>query len=264
MESLVYENTVITGHAIYPVCGTTLHEVSRKDYPKDSFFDPRIACLDMDLYETGTCRGNRRATVDAVIGVKKHLRGNRYSIPYLMMVELRMDYRNPKNLSATSLLAKVEHTKDLLGADQPLYDSIFFVFRNDVIESARYWFRNTCRENSALRHFEALSTGEFDKYVKDRYPYIYETDLEALGIQLAGLIRNNDVNGFLQAVEDHAKKACDYRQIKYNLDEYRGIAAILKKQWMAFRSASCITLTDNEELAAEILEEDYPGIFGEE
>ena len=51
MESLVYENTVITGHAIYPVCGTTLHEVSRKDYPKDSFFDPRIACLDMDLYE---------------------------------------------------------------------------------------------------------------------------------------------------------------------------------------------------------------------
>lgn len=73
MEALVYDNRIITGHKLYPVCGKKLQDVSEKDYHGKKYFDDSIECLDMDKYEETECAGDKKETVDAVIGIKKYL-----------------------------------------------------------------------------------------------------------------------------------------------------------------------------------------------
>lgn len=76
---MIYDNGIITEHKLYPVCGKKLQDVSEKDYHGKKYFDKHIECLDMDEYEKKACRaGDRKETVDAVIGIKKHLGKNRH------------------------------------------------------------------------------------------------------------------------------------------------------------------------------------------
>lgn len=42
MEALVYDNRIITGHKLYPVCGMKLQDVSEKDYHGKKYFDEPI------------------------------------------------------------------------------------------------------------------------------------------------------------------------------------------------------------------------------
>lgn len=78
METLIFDNATVKAHPIYPDCGASLHDVSKRDYPSDDFFDERIECLDVDGYETLVCKKHRKTkqpTADAVIGVRSHLGG---------------------------------------------------------------------------------------------------------------------------------------------------------------------------------------------
>ena len=96
MGEWIYNNEVVRGHSIYPVCHSTLNAVSRRDYGNTYSFRPDIECLDMDTYEKNVLRkGQPDCTVDAVIGISTY-ENNRVSSPRLLLVELRMDYDNIK------------------------------------------------------------------------------------------------------------------------------------------------------------------------
>lgn len=95
MEELAFDNGIISSHPIYSLCGSTLDTVSKKDYPGEDFFDKSIRCLDMDVYETQTCHGNKSHTMDAAIGIKSYS-NNKFHATRLLLVELRMDYKSEK------------------------------------------------------------------------------------------------------------------------------------------------------------------------
>lgn len=37
METLIFDNATVKAHPIYPDCGASLHDVSKRDYPSDDF-----------------------------------------------------------------------------------------------------------------------------------------------------------------------------------------------------------------------------------
>ena len=262
MEALIYDNVIITEHKLYPVCGKKLQDVSEKDYHGKKYFDEHIECLDMDKYEDIECAGdkrNKKETVDAVIGIKKHLDKNRFSSPYLMLLELRMGYENVKNLSGTKLAEKVSHTKELLGRGTPLYDTIYFVFKNNVAQRVISMFHNMKLENRNLKNCEPISTDDFNKYIKSEndYPYEPENDVKEIRRQLDINNYRNDINKFLGIMAYWCEKARQYRY-GYNINEYNSILGELKTIWHEFRSNNNIRLSDDDKLDAEIIEENYP------
>lgn len=259
MEALIYDNGIITEHKLYPVCGKKLQDVSEKDYHGKKYFDEHIECLDIDAYEKAVCNGDRKETVDAVIGIKKHLKRNRFSNPYLMLLELRMGYENVGNLSGTKLADKVSHTKELLGRDKHLYDTIYFVFENSVAQRTISMFRNLKIENRSLKNCEPISTDDFNKYIKSEndYPYEPENDVREIRKQLDINNYLNDITKFLGIMAYWCEKARQYRY-EYNINEYNSILGELKTIWHEFRSNNNIRLSDDDKLDAEIIEENYP------
>lgn len=259
MEALIYDNEIILGHNLYPICGKKLQAISEKDYPGKKYFDEHIESLDMDYYEKNLNKNDNKKTLDAVIGIKKHLGRNRFSVSYLMLLEFRMGYKNVNNLSAKELIEKTSHTKDLLGTDKPLYDTIFFVFNNEVIYRCISVFHNMKRANRNLKNFEPISTDDFNKYINSvsRYPYEPENNVLDIRRQLNFNNCQDDINGFLNRISYWCRNAYYYKNNKYNINEYNIIINEVKDIWHEFRSKNS-RLSDEDKLDAEIIEEDYP------
>lgn len=51
MEERTYNNAIVEKHSFHAISGSTLNEVSNRDYPNSDYFNPDIECLDMDTYE---------------------------------------------------------------------------------------------------------------------------------------------------------------------------------------------------------------------
>jgi len=256
MAEAAFDNDIILKHSTYKQCGSMLDAISKKDYPDEDFFDKRIACLDMDAYEAIVCNGVKGCTMDAVIGIKD-FSGNRFHNTRLLLVELRMDYKSDKNLSKTRLEQKVCHTKSLLGGETKIDETCCFIFRNNIINKVRRWFNDRSKEGGSLRHCKPMSTDEFNEKIKsaDRFPYTPLTNLPAMEKDLRNLLSLAQYSGFISNTEYWLKKAVAYR-LRYNNEEYRSITEVIEKVWHDFRTSSP-TLSDDERLNAEILEEDF-------
>ena len=267
MEALIFDNDAVRTHRLYSLCGSTLHNVSKKDYAKDNFFDKRIECLDIDIYETTRCAGhtgmNEQPTADAVIGVRNHLGGGRFSKPAMMIVELRMDYETQKNLSGSNMSDKITHTKELLGLDTIMHKTCYFVFRDNVIQAVKNKFKDLKREYNVLKKSDTVSTSEFELLVKSResYPYQCENDLNKIKTQLLNSLEKDGTSGFIDTVTFWIDKARNYKY-RYNLDEYREIVDVVRSVWMSFREEQGTQLQDDDELYVEMTEEDNPELKG--
>jgi len=256
MAEVAFDNDIILKHSTYRQCGSMLDTVSKKDYPGDDFFDKRIACLDMDAYETIVCKGAKDCTMDAVIGIKD-FSDNRFHDTRLLLIELRMDYKSDKNLSKTKLEQKVCHTRSLLGGETKIDETSCFIFSNNIINKVRRWFNDKSKEGGSLRHCKPLSTDEFNEKIKsaDLFPYTPLTNLPAMEKDLQNLLFQAQYSCFINKTEYWLKKALTYRQ-RYNNEEYRHITEVIEKVWYDFRK-STPTLSDDERLDVEILEEDF-------
>lgn len=184
MEAVAFDNKIIQEHQFYGKCGKTLDEVSKKDYPKDNYFDTSILCLDMDDYETQICRGYRgkTETVDAVIGIKNYTQQNCFTHQRLLLVELRMNYKSPRNISQTELENKVRHTRELLGTETPIETKSWFIFKNGIIEQMKSQFKRMAYAGGDIKNCIPLSTDMFNDLVKREqdFPYTPITDLDKL------------------------------------------------------------------------------------
>ena len=88
MEERTYNNAIVEKHSFHAICGSTLNEVSNRDYPNSDYFNPYIECLDVDTYESKVLRKSQAdRTVDAVIGISTHA-NNRSLNPRLFLIEL--------------------------------------------------------------------------------------------------------------------------------------------------------------------------------
>lgn len=253
---LAFDNGIITSSTLYPSCGSFLCEVAKKDY-KRGIFRPDIMCLDMDQCETisavNDCR-LKRHTADAVIGVKKFNR-NRFSRPQFLLLELRIDYLSPNNLSKHVLEDKISNTLSLLSNEENIHKQKFFIFNDNVIQQMINWFKNKSLEGGIIRDCYPLSVSEFNNMIKseNEFPYKPVTDIKNMKKALESCLNPWNPEEFFKRIEYWGQKA---QSLRYDANEFSCIMVELKDIWKAFRTMN-IDLNEEEEMNAEIIEEDY-------
>ena len=120
-------------------------------------FPDAMRCIDLDAYEKGLKQGCHHPTVDAVIGVSAG------SSAELVMVELRLNYKNVNNLSPTKLEEKVSCSKNILSDCGKLHAMVYFVFNHRVQSQARSWFARV--KWGGKKHFKAITIPELKQLI---------------------------------------------------------------------------------------------------
>lgn len=256
MEEWIYNNKIVREHSLFRFCGSTLNDVSDKDYKGKYKFNPDIECLDIDEFEKNVQRKQQSFhTGDAVIGISAY-ENNRGINPRLMVVELRMGYVNTSNLSKQDMEAKVTYTKSLLGGEKPISRESIFIFNNSFIEQARSWFDRNSRTGGELRNCIPVSVSDFSVKVKSKsdFPYVPIHKEEDIKMSILLYEEKADWINVFRDIRYWCNKAEEYRY--KNISEFGHITAVLKELWKDFKS-KCYTLNDEEELTLLIIEEDF-------
>lgn len=259
MEPVVFHNSTVWQHPLFRDCGNSMNEVSKRDYPNKNYFDAAIECLDLDTYEIQVCHGQPDCTVDAVIGIKDYDR-RRMTNPRLLLIEFRMSYESARSLSLTKLSQKVNHSRHLLGASLPIHPESIFVFSDAVAPEARHKIAARSQEGGGLQSFIVYSVQEFNQNVKspDQLPYVPVYKKEAIAKELKLYVERSDWRGFIVKIQFWKTQL---EKLRYrNSYEYNHLRDVIKTVWEEFR-AKKYPLSDDEELDAEILEEDLAVFF---
>ncbi|UPS45242.1 hypothetical protein M1D30_03465 [Prevotella sp. E15-22] len=259
MEPVVYNNEFLRHHPLIECCLSTLNTVSERDYPGKNYFNPEIECLDIDTYECKHSHGERGCTADAVIGISacknKVLSGHR-----LQIVELRIDFKSPKNLRKDELENKVTHTKELLGTELPVDTYSIFVFSEKVAPQARHWVESQKHEGGEIRFCKAYSVQEFHNNILsvDDIPYVPQYNPNSISEELNKLVDDESWNKLCEKMSFWIKLAGELRY--GNIYEYDSLKETLTKWWSAFR-ANCPIIDDDDELNALIVDEDIETVL---
>ena len=120
-------------------------------------FPDAMRCIDLDAYEKGLKKGIHNPTVDAVIGVFSG------KISELVLVELRLNYKNADNLSPTKLEEKVSCSKNILSGCGKLHAMVYFVFNHRVQSQARSWFARL--KWGGKKNFKAITIPELNQLI---------------------------------------------------------------------------------------------------
>lgn len=254
MEPIVYNNVFLKRHSLYRHCASTLNAVSERDYPKKNYFDTRIECLDMDTYEK-KCGGNADCTVDAVIGVSNCV--NKVTSSHrLLLVELRMLYVNANNLSKTELEQKVIHTKDLLGSELSIDKNNIFVFTDNVAPQARSFITRLMQGSKYLNTFIVWSVSDFRNNIKsiDEMPYIPINPPDKICKELDGFVKTQKWQQLFKQISYWKENAL---KIRYkNSFEYESLSKTIRDWWTSFRKSSSCLQNEDDELYAQIADEE--------
>lgn len=227
---LILNNDIISNHILYPTCGVTLNDVSKRDYNVEHF-NSGILCLDMDKYETETVQkqhtGNEKCTVDAILGVNDNFIKNA-----LLYVELKIKATNMHQVFDSELDKKVTHTKDLLRAYGNLhYRRIFVVFSNKLEHQVRSWANRLEKANSEYRPITVKGFNNIwlSVEVNEYQPINKELDIRE---NLKEVALNDDWNEFYNRIENWRKKANGYKLS--NMQEYEYLKSLIDKLEIEF------------------------------
>lgn len=255
MAEWIYNNAVVEGHSLYPVCGSTLNEVSNRDYPNSNYFNPGIKCLDMDTYESNLRKSQPDRTVDAVIGISTY-ENNRELNPRLLLIELRIGYESVSNLSKTEMEGKVNYTKSLLGSEKEIEKENLFIFSKKVASQAERWFDRQSRTGGLIKNFKVCSVSDFSTIVKSKSDFPYEPIHKAEDIKndVQQFVGKAEWTGFIKQIKHWCGVAEKYRY--KNPSEFKHIIHAIKSIWDEFMQQEN-TLSDDEILECEILEDDF-------
>ncbi len=255
MEPIVYDNNCLLSHSISRQYSSTLNAVSERDYPGKNYFDQSIKCLDMDSYERDQATGNEDSTVDAVIGICNYA-NNRTVNQRLLLVELKMGYSSPNNLSKTQFERKVKHTRDLLGNEKPINPNSVFVFNDKFAPIAQHWLSAKQHEGGEIRHCRVCSTAYFNENVKspESIPYRPIHTKDSIESTLNVHAERGDFQQLFSTLDYWLQQS---ENIWYsNRFEYEHVKNIIKEFWVTFRNQHPRLENDEDELNAQIMDED--------
>lgn len=140
-NNLTYCKETTENHQIasnYSNCIQKIDCVCRKEGAKRTCFTNEI-CLNLDDYEVNNAKRNRRAeqkTMDFCFGVKTPNDKKK-----MVLVELRLKYKNWRNLGKNELDKKISHSKILLGQDPIILNHFYFIFSSEIKEQAHNYLR---------------------------------------------------------------------------------------------------------------------------
>ena len=259
MATVIFDNEIVESHRLYPSCGSSLSQISERDYPQKEYFSKRIVVLDLDSYESEHAKGNKQKTVDAVIGVADFTkkRTNRR----LQLMELRLGYESEENLSVNDLKEKVSCSLAIVGLDIPVEKVVLFVFREEVVHEAKRWIEENGRVCSGRKKWMAVSPMEFSKSVvfEEELPYIPENDYSEVRRVIRDKLTREDWNGYLDLLDYWGKRYFYYLQ-RYNLNEAGMIKNMIKEcfDWgLDFKNK----MNEEERFVFELLEGDLKGVL---
>lgn len=255
MEPIVYDNDILRKHFLYSHCCNTLQDVSNRDYPNRYSFTPQIECLDIDPYEKMIHSSHPNKTMDAVIGICSCRNGKQKISPRLLLIELRMDYKNIRNLSVSGINEKVDYTKTLLGAEIPLEKIHFFIYDKSISEQAKRWFKSKANEGIIPQHYVAWSVDDFGANVVsiDNLPYIPKNDINQILKDGQSAIDAKAWGKLFSFMHHWLDKAKGYKYS--NSFEYECLICTLFTIWEQFKELS-VSLSEDEEFYVLIIEEE--------
>lgn len=257
----VINNDLIKKHSIYPKCCNTLNKISTYDSTSKNNFDPNIECLAMDQYEKLLNKNKQDKSADAVIGVIKY--NNRKKINEgLLLVELRLLYKSDNNISKSELEEKIKHTKQLLGVELPILKESIFVFTDKVAPQAQYKISSFKREGGESKNFIVYSVSQFNDNVKlptKSKEYISYYKQENIAKEFNTLIKKNEWFKILDKFEFWRKKIIDIRYS--NIYEYESLKRIILAEWNKFRKNYPNMNNEENELNAQIIQEEFDKIL---
>ena len=261
MEPLVYNNDILSKHSLYGFCASTLNAVSERDYPGMNYFDPQIACMDMDTYETNVSHGNADSTTDAVIGVSTCI-NKKMSQHRLMLVELRMRYQSADTLSKGDLERKVTHTRKLLDGELTIEHENIFVFTERVAPQAIHKIDSWKHEGGLATNFAAWSVRDFHNNVKsiDDMPYTAIYDPVQLCKELDGFVEGAQWKRLFEKIGFWLRTA---ENVRYsNTFEYESLQKTVMDWWQQFSAKQTTWIDEDDELEAMIMDEDIKRVLG--
>lgn len=186
-------NSVVTEHQLWRQCHSSLFEISNRDYKKVYFKEnPIINALDLDSYEKSLHMSSPQCTGDVVIGVQKVEKNAIHGAAMLLIVELRMKYKNAENLSINNLCQKIKHSKELLGRQIVIANQYYFVFEKDVAPQAKYYIERQMLESKQQRHWIVVSVDDFREnlILPTDIPMCYEYSTEAIKVSFKHCIED--------------------------------------------------------------------------
>ncbi|MDE6291657.1 MAG: hypothetical protein K2M16_08995 [Muribaculaceae bacterium] len=137
-------------HPLFKSFGSDLASLAQKDYPGKGYFEGKdIPSIDLDEYERKTKLSND-CTSDGVVGIANVL-DSRMTNRRLLLTELRMDYKNQKNLDFSNIRRKYIHSSEILRKYDPekrIDPEFALVFSNSTAPKARRWINNWAKEAS--------------------------------------------------------------------------------------------------------------------
>ena len=139
------------------------------------------------------CKSQPQSTADAVIGIMT-CENKTTSNPRLLLVELRMKYKNAANLTKQKLEDKIVHTKQLLGSEAPINTKSLFVFTDSVAPQAFHVVESLKREGGEIRNVEVVSVSLFSETVKsyEDMPYNAIYKAEVVSAELWSMINKGE------------------------------------------------------------------------
>lgn len=254
MATWIYNNKILNSHPLSKCCKSTLNQISNDDYPNTNYFNKDIECLDMDTYEQNR-KGVTGKTVDAVIGISD-CENKREINPRLLCVELRMGYKSTRNFSS-AFADKVTHSKGLLGGYICIESKSLFVFKDELAPQAKNWIKNKRNSGGGYKDMDSCGISDFGNIIKsiDEMPYKPLNNEKQIRDILSDLENKEDWNSFIKKINDLCIQALKYKY--HNPFEYDFMIGLLKDVWIEFRANHTSSLGADEEIFAEIMEEDY-------
>lgn len=251
MEQWVITNEALTKHRLWEKCQSSLYKIANRDYKKEYFQEPPIiSALDLDLYERRLRAQSPQPTMDAVIAVCALGRKS----PALLMVELRMDYKNGKNSSISKLCQKVIHSKELLGDDIAIVKKCYFVFEDKQAPQARYLVNRELCGTKQNEQFVIVTVDEFCNLLIDprtlplhdvySSEYIHSSFQHCFNGAMFDFSQwNTQLNFWIEKIEQ-----CRWK----NMAEAKHIVEELNNIYKSVYETEYPTLSDNEQLLFEI------------
>lgn len=196
MALTVFANSMVERHRLFAEVGSTLQEISDKDYPSRYKFNPAIKCLDGDKLV-----GTSDKSVDTIIGIGDYS-NNCTSNKRLLLLELRMDYENRDGLHKSLHEEKITGTKKHLGNDCAIDTNVWFLFDKKFIHQARHKFSSWREQKGNARYFYAYSVEEFNEIVLDEmelqkeYSYLYSA--EDIEVNLMSFVESDEWDAFVE------------------------------------------------------------------
>ncbi len=167
MQPVTVNNKLIENHRLYCKCGSTLNDVSEKDYRGKKYFGNTIKCLDTDSYENKLAaneKRDKRQTVDTVIGISD-IKNGLLTNGRLFLIELRLGYKTEETLDFDNMYRKVVNTKGFFPDDR-IENEIAFIFPEKIYQKTRSAFDRRKKASNKFKDFTIYTVNSFNNTVK--------------------------------------------------------------------------------------------------